>query len=146
MPRLRPFVGASAFLTPVLAGAQTPTGATTVAGPELLGGAYLLQVLGSLIVVFVCLFAVLYAMRRLNRIGGPGAVPLRVLGSASVGGREKVVLMEAGDKQLLLGVSPGSVRTLHCFDEPLTAVQEEPGATPSFAEALRAAAGVGQKQ
>ncbi|MFT7287175.1 MAG: flagellar protein FliO/FliZ [Halieaceae bacterium] len=106
--------------------------------PELLGAGYLLQVFGSLLLVFCCLFGLLYAMRRINRMGGVAGVPLRILGSASVGAREKVVLLEAGGKQLLIGVAAGSVRTLHCFAEPIVAA-ESSDSTPSFAAALKAA-------
>ncbi|MEQ8515125.1 MAG: flagellar biosynthetic protein FliO [Chromatocurvus sp.] len=87
--------------------------------PELFSAGYLAQVLGSLVLVVLCLVGVIFLLRRVNRIGQSGGAPLRVLGSASVGTREKVVLLAAGGEQLLLGVAPGSVRTLHVFAEPV---------------------------
>ncbi|MEO1079359.1 MAG: flagellar biosynthetic protein FliO [Pseudomonadota bacterium] len=106
---------------------------------ELFSAGYLAQVLGSLVLVFVCLFAVVYLLRRFNGVRmGPGT-PLRVLGSASVGQREKVVLLEAGKEQLLLGVAQGSVRTLHVFDEPVMIAEADAPVAPDFAAVLRAA-------
>ena len=128
---LAPVLGAAADDAPALVNASAPQ--------ELFSAGYLAQVLGSLVLVFVCLFAVVYLLRRFNGVRvGPGT-PLRVLGSASVGQREKVVLIEAGKEQLLLGVAQGSVRTLHVFDEPVLAAEPEAPAAPDFAAVLRAA-------
>jgi len=123
---------------PVLA--QEPaTAPPSAAAPELFSAGYLAQVLGSLVLVFICLFAVLYLLRRFNGVRvGQGSV-LRVLGSASVGQREKVVLIEAGKEQLLLGVAQGSVRTLHVFAEPVVDIDSAEAATPDFATVLRSA-------
>ena len=41
---------------------------------------------------------------------------LRVLGVTAVGPREKVVLLEVGEKVLMLGVTSNNVRTLHVFE------------------------------
>jgi flagellar protein FliO/FliZ len=103
------------------------------AAPELFSAGYLAQVLGSLLVVFICLFAVIYLLRRVNRVGGGSNAALRVIGSASVGQREKVVLIEAGKEQLLLGVAQGSVRTLHVFSEPVIDAAALAQDAPDFA-------------
>lgn len=109
------------------------------AAPELFSAAYLAQVLGSLLLVFLCLFAVIYLLRRVNRVGGGANAALRVIGSASVGQREKVVLIEAGKEQLLLGVAQGSVRTLHVFSEPVVDADAAQNGAADFATVLRAA-------
>ncbi len=44
---------------------------------------------------------------------------LRVVAALSVGARERVVLIELGGEQLLLGVAPGRVNLLHRFEEPV---------------------------
>lgn len=116
----------------------TASAADSSAAPQLFSGAYLAQVLGSLILVFICLFAVIYLLRRFNRIGAVQGMPLRVLGSASVGTREKIVLVEAGKEQLLIGVAQGSVRTLHVLPEPIVE-SESTTQNPDFAQILRAA-------
>lgn len=132
--------------------AQDATAADTVAAsvrepaamPELFSVGYIAQVLGSLLVVFVCLFAVIYLLKRFNRMSASGNAPLRVIGSASVGQRERVVLIEAGDEQLLLGVAPGSVRTLHVLPEPIQSTQDTASGA-DFAGVLRAANPLGSR-
>lgn len=106
--------------------------------PELFSAGYLAQVLGSLLLVFVCLLGVIYFLKRMNRVGGGSGNVLRVLGSAGVGQREKVVLIEAGGEQLLIGVAQGSVRTLHVFAEPIVDTQDDEHEVPNFAAVLNA--------
>jgi len=60
---------------------------------------------------------------------------LRVIASAMVGPRERVVLLEVSNgEQLLLGVAPGQVRLLKSLDEPLPV---EARANDDFAARLR---------
>lgn len=123
----------------VNAAAQTGQRLNAAAAPELFSTAYLVQVLGSLLLVFACLFAVVFMLRRFNRVGGGASSALRVLGSASVGQREKVVLLDAGGEQLLIGVAQGSVRTLHVFPEPIVDATCSSTAGADFASILSAA-------
>ncbi len=44
---------------------------------------------------------------------------LRVVASAMVGPRERVVLLDVGGEQLLLGVAPGQVTLLKPLEQPL---------------------------
>jgi len=59
---------------------------------------------------------------------------LRALESIAIGMKERVVLVQAGEKQLLIGVAPGNVRTLHVFDEAIAPTTQ---AAPSPAAAFK---------
>jgi len=109
--------------------------------PQLFSAGYIAQVLGSLALVFVGIFLVVFLLRRVNRIGGGAGSALRVLASASVGQRERVVLLEVGEEQLLIGVAPGSVRALHTLERPIETPDQRSLQQPAdFASLLRAAA------
>lgn len=79
----------------------------------------LLQVAGGLLAVVVVIFALAWLLRRVGMVNGVAGSALRVLGALSVGQREKLVLVQVGDKQLLVGVTPGSVTTLHVLETPI---------------------------
>lgn len=96
--------------TPAPAPAATP--AAPAPTPDLVSN--LGQMLFGLAVVIALLFAGLWAVKRLSVNRGGGT--LKVLGAASIGPRERVVLVEVGDKVLVLGVAPGNVRTLHVME------------------------------
>lgn len=56
---------------------------------------------------------------RLNGLTATGHAKFRVLASLPVGQRERIVLMQAGQKQIVVGVAPGRVNALHVLDESL---------------------------
>ena len=97
----------------------------------------LLRVCFSLGVVIVLILGASWILRRLQggtvRSGGN----LRALESIAIGMKERVVLVQAGEKQLLIGVAPGNVRTLHVFDEPIAlATQTAPSPAAAFRTVL----------
>lgn len=97
-----------------------------------------IQMFFGLFVVVALIFAMAWFMRRMGNLNSTTAGNLKVLGGISVGQRERVVLVQAGETQILIGVAPGEVRTLHVMDEPV--VKADALKAPSgFAEKLHAA-------
>ena len=84
---------------------------------EIFDTAYLFQVFGSLLLVFACLFGLAFLLRRFNGLPMSDRKLIQIIGSAKVGSREKIVLLKAGEQELLVGVAAGSVRTLHVFGD-----------------------------
>lgn len=97
----------------------------------------------ALMVVLVLIFALAWLARRLQGLRPAAAGLLQIQGGVQVGARERVVLLRAGDKQLLIGVAPGRVQTLHVFDQALSAAPTAgTGAVaPTFSDLLRRALG-----
>lgn len=93
----------------------------------------------SLILVIGVIFAIAWLMRWMQRarLGGGGIGNLRIHSGIQVGARERVLMVQAGDKHLLIGVAPGRVQTLHVFDEAPTIAEQQPHELSPFAERLR---------
>ena len=51
---------------------------------------------------------------------------MRVLAAMSLGGRERLLLVSVGDKQVLLGVSPGRVTHIETFLDPVVIPEAPP--------------------
>jgi flagellar protein FliO/FliZ len=103
-------------------------------------GDYFLQVFGSMALVIGLMVAVLWFLRRFNGVGRGAGIgsPLSVVASVGLGQRERAVLVEAGDKQILVGVAQGHITTLHVFDEPVVVAKAaQPQSGMAFADALR---------
>ena len=83
------------------------------------------QLLLGLLLVVSLIFALAWAFRRANFVPGQGS-GMRVVASLALGARERAVLVQCGEKQLLLGVSQGSVTLLAQFDEPVIDPQTAP--------------------
>lgn len=70
---------------------------------------------GLLIVLGIFFFCV-WGMRKLSGISVNGAEKMRVVGGLSLGMREKIILLQVGKKQLILGVTPGRIDALHVLE------------------------------
>lgn len=100
--------------------------------PSAAGG--LLRVTVALLVVLAAVLAAAWLARRMRAIGGGGSSSsLELLAQLPLGTRERAVLVRVGDRQLLLGVAAGNVRTLHVIEPQASAVNAasmpQPGAT-----------------
>ncbi len=78
---------------------------------------YLMQLVGGLLVVLVCIVVLAWFAKRFNRLQTSSDGSLQIIGGISMGARERVVLVRAGDEQILLGVSPGRINALHVLNE-----------------------------
>ncbi len=105
------------------------------------GAGSVLQMVAGLALVVVLIFGLAWAVRRFGNVNVNARGALRVVGALSMGARERVVLIQAGDKQILLGVAPGRVQTLHVLEEPIQPQAASAAVTGGFAERLRSAMG-----
>jgi flagellar protein FliO/FliZ len=110
------------------------SGSTYGAGDPVLSGDVLQIFLGLIVVVLLIGASAWFAQRfgRVHVVAGK----LRVLGGMSVGARERVVLVQVGETQLVLGVSPGRVQTLHVLERPLQVESAEDPEASVFAQRL----------
>lgn len=108
------------------------------APPAPLGAGSLLQVLVGLGVVLALLLGGAVFVRRLGRIPGLSNQAIRTIAAASVGTRERVVLLEVSDQWVLIGVAPGQVRPLATLPKGQLPELPEAGVmNPGFAQVLQ---------
>lgn len=113
---------------------------------------YLGQLVVGLVIVLLCIVALAWIARRFNRLQSTPDGSLRLLGGMSMGARERIVLVQVGTRQLLLGVAPGRINTLHVLDESLESFSDisdqsaGPLSSKSFADKLTAALTRNQRQ
>nr|WP_225210157.1 flagellar biosynthetic protein FliO [Xanthomonas bonasiae] len=88
-------------------------GSAAPSPPSLIGAVF------ALLLVLGLILGMAWVLKRLPGSGFRPAEGLRVVASLAVGAKERVVVVEVNGEQLLLGVSPGGVRTLHRLPEPL---------------------------
>lgn len=80
----------------------------------------LVQLVLGLLVVLGTIFVGAWLLRRFGRVPSAIGGAIRIVGGLSMGPRERVILLQVGDTQLLLGVTPGKIQSLHVLDEPVT--------------------------
>ena len=83
-----------------------------------------LATLGKLAIALVVVLAVFWlfarVMRQVQGFQGDMHKGLKVVGALSVGQRERVIVVQAGDEQLVLGVTSSQINTLHVLEKPLS--------------------------
>ena len=112
---------------------------------EPLSGGGMFQLALGLFAVIALIVGLAWLMRRMGGITGGQGGALRVLGGLSMGTRERVVLIQVGETQLLLGVAPGRVQTLHVLDRPVQPQTPSQPGKGGFAASLSAALQRGEK-
>lgn len=87
------------------------------------GRVALMQTAIGLTIVIAVIYALAWLAKRTN-LGAMGRDKgLKVLVVLPLGAREKAVLVDIAGTQMLLGVAPGRVSTLHVFPDPVINTQ-----------------------
>ncbi len=101
-------------------------------------GSYSLEavkVVFSLAIVLVVFYVFVYVFKKY--VGGPlkSNSSIRMLGGISVGNKEKIIIVEAGKVNLLVGVSGYGITKLHQFEEnELVNLQDDQNTMLTFGE------------
>jgi len=93
----------------------------------------------GLIVVLGVFFTCIWFLRKMGALPVNSKTGLRVIAGLSLGMREKLILVQVGDKQLLLGVAPGRVNNLLVLEgtEQLYKEKHNEGNEGEFAQKLK---------
>lgn len=95
---------ALAFAAPV-----QPTVATATSSPA---AGSLLQTILALCFVLALLALLAWAMKRFGPTSHMGTVPIKLVGALSLGGRERIMVVEVGGQWIVVGAAPGRVNAL----------------------------------
>jgi len=114
--------------------AATPA-ATPVTAPGSLGGQLAQMVFGLLLVVGL-IFFLAWVLRRMQSTAVKGGQVIEIVGSRAIGPRDRLLLVQVGKEQILIGHTPGSIEALHVLAEPVEVPAGARQATPEFAQRL----------
>lgn len=118
--------------------AEDGSGLIKPAAAAVSSGSILNWSLGLFIVLSV-FFLCVWGVRKLNGLTINGTEPLRIIGGLSLGMREKVLLLQVGKKQLVLGVTPGRIETLLVLENDDCLVKTQTVDAGGFAQKLKQA-------
>jgi flagellar protein FliO/FliZ len=106
----------------------------------------LTQLVFGLLLVLGLIFFLAWLLRRVQQAGpaGKGQV-IELIGSRALSPRDRLLLVQVGNEQILLGLSPGTITALHVLKEPVPVPSTSEKATPDFAQQLLKILGKDQK-
>jgi flagellar protein FliO/FliZ len=86
-----------------------------------------------LVVAAIVLCGWLYSRSQGLRTRGGGII--NIIATQPLGPKERILLIEVGDKQLVVGMTSAQVSTLHVFDQPV--LRHDPDPRANFGERLK---------
>ena len=107
-------------------------------------GAQMSKLLLGLLLVVGLIFALAWLLRRMQQMNPNSNQAIKLISTQSLGPRERLVLVQVGSEQVLVGLSAGRITPLHVLKEPVHLPDGEP-ATPEFAQRLMELLGRDQK-
>ncbi len=131
-------------IMPLLAIALAPRSAFASEGPAELpaapgiGGGDILSLGLSLIVVVGVIIALGWFYSRSRFVSGGGADLITIVATRPLGPKERLMVVEVADQQLLIGMTSTGANTLHVLDKPIEVTASTP-APGSFAGRLKSA-------
>lgn len=119
---------------------------TATATIEPMSSSYLLKLTGGLILVVAVIFLLAWLVKKMKLTPQGQTGLIKVVAGLNLGARERVVLLEVGGEQILVGLCPGRMDKLHTLttavDTDSLAVDSTQTIQSKFAQLL---AGVGKK-
>jgi len=119
-------------------------GESASSAPDPMAVSNLWQLTFGLLVVLGVMLGLAWLVKRSGKFQVAAGGGLKIIGGLSMGARERVVLLQVGETQLLVGVAPGQVQALHVLEQPLE-TRGQPVAG-KFAEQLGRMMGKGAAQ
>ena len=99
-------------------------------------GGQLTQLVLGLLLVLGLIFALAWLLRRVQQTGPRQGQLIELISSRALGARDRLVLVQVGNEQILLGLTPGRITPLHVLKEPVQVPSTTQSATPEFARRL----------
>ena len=88
----------------------------SIARPEFSAGLNaenLIQVLIALILVVLIIFALSFVLKKFNMLPGGSSGLIKIVDGISLGSKDRLLLVQVGDEQMLISASPGRISKLH---------------------------------
>ena len=105
------------FVSPAFAVDALTTTQNVTASPDVTASIF--KVTGGLLLVIVAIFGSAWFFRRFGNFSPVANDSLRVIGGLTMGQKEKIVLLQVGEEQVLIGVAPGNIQKLHVLEKPI---------------------------
>ena len=88
-------------------------------------GRHLMNVTLALLGIIGLIFAISWFVKRFSHGTFSANTHIKIISAMPLGTRERIVLIDAGGQQLLLGITSTNINTLHVFETPIDVESKE---------------------
>jgi flagellar protein FliO/FliZ len=108
----------------------------TLSGSPLNSSA-VLETFGGLLLVLAIIAFLAWLLRRTGQFNSAANGEMKIIAGLSLGSREKAILLQVGEQQILVGVTSQHVQTLHVLENNIETENKTKTVTSGFAEKLQ---------
>lgn len=108
----------------------------TLSGSPLNSSA-LLETLGGLLLVLAIIAFLAWLLRRTGQFNSAANGEMKIIAALSLGSREKAVLLQVGEQQILVGVTPQHIHSLHILENNIATNTKAKTVSSGFADKLQ---------
>ncbi len=119
----------------LISGSAMAQGAPVAESP--MSSESLLRLILGLAFIVALIFILAKFMTRFNVTQGGSNGVLKIIAGMPTGARDRIVLLQVGEEQILVGLTPGRIEKLHTLAVPVE-TNEEAAVSGSFARKLKA--------
>lgn len=102
----------------------------------MVGGGDIVSLVVSMLIVVAVIVVLGWLYSRSRFVGGGSGDVIQVVASRALGTKERLLVVEVADQQLLVGMTATNVQTLHVFEKPVS-IEKAPVDSSGFASRLR---------
>ncbi len=84
---------------------------------------YLLKLILGLVFILILIFGLAWFMKKMQLTQHSQNGVIKIVSAISVGQRDRIALIQVGEEQLLLGITPGRIEKLHSLQKPVQIVE-----------------------
>lgn len=125
------FFSTMMFLAPPLM-ADGP--AAQISSVDPVSGAYLVRIAIGLGLILMIIFLLAWAMKKMHLAPQSSHNLIRIVSAISVGHRDRIALIQVGEEQILVGLTPGRMQKLHEMKSTVQAPDSEKNQSSLFTE------------
>lgn len=85
---------------------------------------YMAKLLLSLGLVVVLIFGLAWLVKRFNFIPQQNQGLIKIISTLSIGSRDRLALVQVGEEQLLIALTPGKISKLHSLKKPVESIEQ----------------------
>jgi len=80
---------------------------------------YLTQLIGGLVIIILMILLLAWFLRRIPGLTTTGSSVIEILAVRAISSREQLLLVQIGEEQILIGLTPAGLSHLHTLRTPL---------------------------
>lgn len=118
------------LLVPTQIMAQQAAEKSTTVDP--VSSSYLIKLTGGLVLVVGLVFFLAWLVKKTQLVQSSNSGLIKIVSAISVGQRERIALIQVGDEQILVGLTPGRIDKIHKLEKAISAESAPSAASSSF--------------